>query len=58
MTVYDVDAGRHGRRQRCHGVSPDATEQLLRLGGHIAHVTSNDRCGECRRILPGGFSAS
>jgi hypothetical protein len=57
MTVYDVmQAVTVGANSA--DVSPDATEQLLRLGGHIAHVTSTGRCGECRRILPGGFSAS
>jgi hypothetical protein len=57
MTVYDVmQAVTVGAN--APGTSPDAIEQMLRLGGHIAHVTSNDRCGECRRILPGGFSAN
>jgi len=57
MTVYDVLQA-VTVSANAEGVSPDATEQILRLGGHIAHVTSTDRCGECRRILPGGFSAS
>lgn len=57
MTVYDVlSAVTVGANDVT--VSPDTADQLLRLGGHIAHVTSNDRCGECRRILPGGFSTS
>ena len=57
MTVYDViNAVTVGAN--APGTSPDAVEQMLRLGGHIAHVTSNDRCGECRRIIPGGFSSS
>ena len=57
MTVYDV-LNAITVSANAPGVSPDATEQILRLGGHVAHVVSNDRCGECRRILPGGFSAN
>ena len=57
MTVYDVLAA-ITVSANAPGVSPDATEQILSLGGHVAHVVSNDRCGECRRILPGGFSAN
>jgi hypothetical protein len=57
MTVYDVMQA-VTVVANADGVSPDATEQLLRLGGHIAHAASTDRCGECRRILPAGFSAN
>ena len=57
MTVYDVLQRDHGRRQRCR----------REPGRHRADAAprracrardSNDRCGECRRILPGGFSAN
>ena len=57
MTAYDV-MNAITVAANADGVSPDATEQILRLGGHVAHVGSTDRCGECRRILPGGFSAN
>jgi hypothetical protein len=57
MMVYDV-LNAVTVAANAPGVSPDATEQILSLGGHIAHVVSNDRCGECRRILPAGFSAN
>lgn len=57
MTVYDV-LGAVTVVANADGVSADATEQLLSLGGHIAHAASTDRCGECRRILPAGFSAN
>jgi hypothetical protein len=57
MTVYDVMQA-VTVTANADGVSPDATEQILRLGGHIAHAASGDRCGECRRILPSGFSAN
>ncbi len=57
MTVYDVMQA-VTVSANADGVSPDATEQILSLGGHIAHVVSSDRCGECRRILPGGFSVN
>jgi len=57
MTVYDVMQA-VTVVANADGVSPDAMEQLLALGGHIAHAAGNDRCGECRRILPGGFSAN
>jgi hypothetical protein len=57
MTVYDV-LNAVTVTANADGVSPDATEQLLSLGGHIAHVASADRCDECRRILPQGFSAN
>jgi hypothetical protein len=57
MTVYDV-MNAVTVVANADGVSPDATEQLLRLGGHIAHAASSDRCNECRRILPAGFSAN
>jgi hypothetical protein len=57
MTVYDV-LNAITVTANADGVSPDATEQILRLGGHIAHAASSDRCGECRRILPSGFSAN
>jgi hypothetical protein len=57
MTVYDV-LNAVTVVANADGVSPDATEQILRLGGHIAHAASSDRCAECRRILPDGFSAN
>jgi hypothetical protein len=57
MTVYDVLSA-VAVVANADGVSPDATEQILRLGGHIAHAASADRCGECRRLLPDGFSAN
>jgi hypothetical protein len=57
MTVYDVMQA-ITVTANADGVSPDATEQILSLGGHIAHAASSDRCNECRRILPGGFSAN
>ena len=57
MTVYDVMQA-VTVVANADGASPDATEQLLALGGHIAHAAGNDRCGECRRLLPDGFSAN
>lgn len=57
MTVYDV-MNAVTVVANADGVSPDATEQLLRLGGHIAHAASADRCDGCHRILPAGFSAN
>jgi hypothetical protein len=57
MTVYDV-LGAITVAANADGVSPDAVEQILSLGGHVAHAAGTDRCGECRRILPGGFSAN
>lgn len=57
MMVYDV-LNAVTVTANADGVSPDATEALLRLGGHLAHAAGGDRCGSCHRILPGEFSAN
>lgn len=57
MTVYDVMQA-VTVVANADGLSPDATEQLLRLGGHIAHATGTGRCEGCHRLLPAGFSAN
>lgn len=57
MTAYDVMQA-VTVTANADGVSPDATEALLRLGGHLAHAASGERCNSCHRILPGEFSAN
>lgn len=55
MTMYDVAQAitvvANGDK-----VSPRAVEQLLSLGGHAVHAAT-DRCENCRRLLPAGYSA-
>lgn len=54
ITLYDVQAA-ITQAGNADGLAPRAVEQLLSMGGHIAHA-AHARCDSCRRLLPEGYS--
>jgi hypothetical protein len=54
MTMYGLLAAVTSAANH-DGVNPRAVQQLLTMGGHIAH-NAPDRCESCRRLLPEGWA--
>ena len=55
ITMYDImQAVTVTANVQNSGLTPRSVEQIMTLGGHIAHAASS-RCHECYRLLPEGW---